>query len=91
MSIFHLVFTLIEATILVSRFLLNLREVDSSRSSSDLDTISFPTFAPQPMESDNDTPDFVASFIGPLGAPLDYAPILQDDASITTSPEASDG
>ncbi|EIW61279.1 uncharacterized protein TRAVEDRAFT_44095 [Trametes versicolor FP-101664 SS1] len=98
MSIFHIVFSLTErftytltleeplTAILVSRFLLNLREADGSRSLDDLDTmISFPSFARHPNDSDESTPHFVASFIGPLGAPLDHTPISQDDASIAAS------
>ncbi|KAL1944236.1 hypothetical protein VTO73DRAFT_3421 [Trametes versicolor] len=103
MSIFHIVFSLTErftftltleeplTAILVSRFLLNLREADGSRSLNDLDTmISFPSFARHPNDSDESTPHFVTSFIAPLGAPLDHASISQDDMSIATSTGSSD-
>ncbi|KAH9846946.1 hypothetical protein C2E23DRAFT_946664 [Lenzites betulinus] len=65
-------------TILVSRFLLNLREADASRAVDDLDAMSRPSFVGGPNGGDVNTLRFASSFIAPLGAPLDHSSILHD-------------
>ncbi|KAI0832516.1 hypothetical protein BC628DRAFT_1414807 [Trametes gibbosa] len=84
MNIFHIVFSLTGAkepltTILVSRFLLNLREADASRAIDDLDAMSRPSFVRGPNDADINTLRFATSFIAPLGAPLNHSSSVQGD------------
>ncbi|OSD04337.1 hypothetical protein PYCCODRAFT_1466298 [Trametes coccinea BRFM310] len=59
-------------TILISRFLLNLREASTSTGQSSLD-MSEPSFVRRIPQEEEGTPNAVASFITPLGALLDHS------------------
>ncbi|KAI0638277.1 hypothetical protein C8Q77DRAFT_1242693 [Trametes polyzona] len=67
-------------TILVSRFLLNLREVDSGYGPGSVGDISYPSFVRNPDDAHGG--NLANSFISPLGAPLQHG---DDPETISTS------
>ncbi|KAI0352861.1 hypothetical protein OH77DRAFT_1427975 [Trametes cingulata] len=79
-------------TILVSRFLLNLREADGKTGPNSMEDMSRPSFVQTNLDQaafGGNSLHFASSFIAPLGAPLEYHGLVPQD-SVGRSPVGYD-